>query len=355
MTLTLSHGGPTIFSSSAPSTDALVGTAKGVVRLERTGTGWQVADRTLTDKHVCALLVEPVSGRIFAGAHHGSVHVSDNGGRTWRQSDTGLTQDNVYSLNAFRRADGSVRVYLGTEPAHLFYSDDLGDHWAELPNVRKVASVDKWRFPGPPHVAHLKHINVHPTDPNTIFASIEVGTLLKSTDEGQTWSELGVPYPDIHRCIVPPNNGDRLYVTGGDGLYVSSNGGESWEHWSDRSAAIGSYPDQIVFHPANPDLMFIAAAFASPGSWRENNTSNSRISRSRDGGRTWDILIGPMTAAVEAMTLEAHGDSFTLLAATTSGEVLCSEDGGDTWAMVTDELAPISKGGHYQALELSAV
>jgi photosystem II stability/assembly factor-like uncharacterized protein len=333
----------------------LVGTAKGVVRLQRAADAWRVVDRTLTELHVCALLKEPTSGRVFAGAHHGSVHISDDDGHTWRRSDTGLTQDDIYSLAAFRREDGSTRVYLGTEPAHLFYSDDLGGSWTELPSVRAVESVDKWRFPGPPHIAHLKHINVHPTDPKTIFASIEVGTLLKSRDEGQTWTELNVPYPDIHRCIVPPTNGDRLYVTGGDGLYVSSNGGGSWEHWTDRESATGGYPDQLVFHPANPDLMFMSAAWKSPGSWREHQTSNSRISRSHDGGRTWEQLTDARPASVEAMLLEAHGNTFTLIAATTAGEILTSEDGGDTWNTVIDDLAPISKGGHYQAFELSAV
>ena len=35
MTITLSHGGPTIYRSSAPARQVLVGTIEGVVRIER--------------------------------------------------------------------------------------------------------------------------------------------------------------------------------------------------------------------------------------------------------------------------------------------------------------------------------
>ena len=50
MAITLSHGGPTIYRSSAPSKQVLVGTIQGVVWMERDadGPGWHVARRTLT-------------------------------------------------------------------------------------------------------------------------------------------------------------------------------------------------------------------------------------------------------------------------------------------------------------------
>src|SRR5207237_10464658 len=61
MAITLSHGGPTMYHSAAPSRQVLVGTIEGVVRIERdaSGSGWHVADRALTDKHVHAPLIEP--------------------------------------------------------------------------------------------------------------------------------------------------------------------------------------------------------------------------------------------------------------------------------------------------------
>ena len=69
MAITLSHGGSSIYSSPSPSSQVLVGTIEGVASIERDGGEWRVAHRSLTDKHVHALVIEPDSGTIFAGAN----------------------------------------------------------------------------------------------------------------------------------------------------------------------------------------------------------------------------------------------------------------------------------------------
>ena len=147
MAITLSHGGPTIYRSPAPSQQVLVGTIQGVVCIERDadGPGWHVAHRALTDKHIHALLIEPDSGTIFAGVNHGSIFASSDGGHTWEQRDHGLTEHDVYSLACTRLA-GGPRIFAGTEPAHLFCSDDLGRNWTELPALRSV-DMSQWGFP----------------------------------------------------------------------------------------------------------------------------------------------------------------------------------------------------------------
>jgi hypothetical protein len=105
--------------------------------------------------------------------------------------------------------------------------------------------------------------------------------------------------------------------------------------------------------------MFVAAAQHNPGSWRESHFAGARISRSRDRGRTWEILGNGLPdrlqGNVEAMCLEDHGGgSCSLLAATTAGEVWSSDDSGDTWSLSVTGLAPISKAGHYRNLVAAA-
>ena len=354
MALTLSHGGPTIYRSQARSRHVLVGTIEGVVSIERdaTGPGWRVARRALTDKHIHALLLEPESGTLFAGASHGSIFASSDGGETWEARDKGLTEHNIYSLACARLADG-VRVFAGTEPAHLFFSDDLGHRWAELPAFRSV-DTSRWTFPAPPNVAHTKHINFHPHDPNTLFVGVEQGGLLKSTDAGKTFRVIPGMDDDVHRTLINPLNPDRVYITTGIGMYVSSDGGKTWEQWTDLGHEIGGYPDLLVLHPRRPELMFVASAQKGPGSWRRDHFAGSRISRSTDGGKTWEVLLNRglpdrLRTAFEAMCLDDWGESFSLFAATATGEVWCSDDGGEHWNEVVSGLAPISKGNHYAA------
>ena len=92
----------------------------------------------------------------------------------------------------------SRRIYI--------YSDDLGKSWTELPGLRQVPGVEKWTFPGPPHLAHAKSITFHPKDPNIIHVAVEVGGFLRSTDGGKTWTTIDNINPDAHRVLVPAND-----------------------------------------------------------------------------------------------------------------------------------------------------
>ena len=353
MAIGLSHGGSTIYSSPSLSQEVLVGTKEGVAIIAREGSGWKLAHRALTDKHISAIIIEPESGLTFAGAFHGSIHASPDGGRTWEPRANGLSEANVYSL-ASARINGHTRLFAGTEPAHLFISDDLGRRWSEVPSLRSVPSVPKWSFPAPPHIGHVKHINFEPQNPTTMYASVEVGGLLKSTDAGEHWQEFPSLYEDVHRTMIHPSNPKFLYAVTGRGLYVSPEGGATWDQWTRREDEIGGYPDGFVFRPSDPKTIFMTAAHDAPGTWRTTHFAGARISRSKDGGRSWEVLRNGLPdrlqASIEAFCLEEAGKSSAIFAATTAGEILSSEDNGESWKQIISGLAPISKGGHYRAL-----
>ena len=353
MAIGLSHGGSTIYSSPSLSQEVLVGTKEGVAIIAREGSGWKLAHRALTDKHISAIIIEPESGLTFAGAFHGSIHASPDGGRTWEPRANGLSEANVYSL-ASARINGHTRLFAGTEPAHLFISDDLGRRWSEVPSLRSVPSVPKWSFPAPPHIGHVKHINFEPQNPTTMYASVEVGGLLKSTDAGEHWQEFPSLYEDVHRTMIHPSNPKFLYAVTGRGLYVSPEGGATWDQWTRRENEIGGYPDGFVFRPSDPKTIFMTAAHDAPGTWRTTHFAGARISRSKDGGRSWEVLRNGLPdrlqASIEAFCLEEAGKSSAIFAATTAGEILSSEDDGKSWKQIISGLAPISKGGHYRAL-----
>ena len=351
MTITLSHGGPSIYSSASRSDSVAVGTINGVAFIERNGDGWRVSHRGLEGKHIHAVVVEPTSGTIFAGANHGSIFASADGGHTWEQRDNGLTETDVYSMEA-TVVNGKARIFAGTEPAHLFASDDLGQTWNELKAMRSV-DMSKWGFPAPPHIAHTKHINFHPKDPQTLYVGVEQGGLLKSTDSGETFTVIHGMDDDVHRSVLNPADPDEIFVTTGIGMYYTGDGGANWDQWTDTNHPIGGYPDLLVLHPRNPSLMFVASAEFGPGTWRETGTATSRISKSTDGGRTWTQLkngINEVYTAFEAMCIEDWGgDSFSVFAATATGEVWNSDDGGESWHEILSDLAPISKGAHYES------
>jgi photosystem II stability/assembly factor-like uncharacterized protein len=353
MTLALSHGAETIYASSAPSTRVLVGTIDGIAELERSGDSWSVTRRTLEGQHIHAILFEEESKTWFAGVNKGGVYRSKDDAATWEACNNGLTSTDMYSL-ATAQVNGKTRIFAGTEPVHLSFSDDLGDTWAEMPSMQDVPNMDKWRFPAPPHIGHLKHISFAPGDVSTIYASVEQGGLYVSHDAGASFDEIPGPIDDVHRLVISPTHPERMYTTGGGGLSMSEDAGHTWNNMFGYESEPGGYPDQLVFKPSDPDYMLVSAGEKSPRNWALNKDTRSRISRSRDAGRTWEVLTGGlpdyMTHSIEAMALEESGATTQVFAASTGGEVFWSNDAGDSWQMITDALAPVSKGWHYRGV-----
>jgi photosystem II stability/assembly factor-like uncharacterized protein len=362
MAIGLSHGGSNIYRSPEPSTRVLVGTADGIALIERSSVGWRVAHRALTDQHISAIVFEPESGLVFAGAFSGPVYASADGALTWEERADGIRFRDVYSL-ATTRVNGRARIYAGTQPAHLFYSDDLGRAWHELPAMRDVPTVEQWSFPAPPHVAHTKFVTFDPVDPNVIYACIEQGALLKTEDGGQSWRELNslgfyldpnrkasAEFYDCHKAVVDPRDRNKIFVSGGAGLYVTADGGQYWERWTTPYWAEDVYPDALVMRPRDPDTLVVAAAEHNPRTWRQSHFAGGKVFRTRDGGRTWALLQDGWPAStpeeVGAMALEDWGDSFSVYAATTGGELYVSDDEGDHWQLALTGLSRVSKKGH---------
>jgi photosystem II stability/assembly factor-like uncharacterized protein len=356
MRVLMSIGGPSVFETDAPANEIVIGTANGVVWLQRAGRGepWRETSRALPGMHVSNLAEDPETGRLYVGTHGNGIHASDDGGRTWQRKDRGVAHPNIYSMSVSRGADG-VRVYAGTEPAHLYVSRDRGETWEELASLRSAPTVDKWFFPAPPNIAHVKHITFDPRSADTIYASVEVGAALKSTDGGKTWRQLHGFDDDVHRIMVTAARPDDVFMATGIGVYKSGDAGETWQQLTDRSARI-AYPDQVIIHPEKPDTVFMAGAICGPGSWRESKTADARVARSRDAGKSWQYLEGGLPAHIhgniEGFTLDVWSGGSLLFAGTTDGDVFLSEDEGETWSTIARRIGAVSKGGHHVMLPL---
>jgi photosystem II stability/assembly factor-like uncharacterized protein len=358
----LSPNGQNRISGDAAPTRLLVATIKGisVLERERPGAPWVGRGVRLEGQHCSSLLIEPHRGGVFAGMHSGGIYFSADRGESWEPRANGVTIPNVFCLACAQHGDNTV-LYAGTEPASMFRSDDYGKSWAEQPGVKETKGREKWSFPGPPHKAHTKTMTVDPRHPNVIYAGVEQGDLLKTTDGGANWRVLDDyskptdwTYRDIHLVVVHPENSNELYMTTGMGLYVSQDAGETWKLIVDNSFRIG-YPDHLLVSPRDGDTMFMAGAANDPGKWLSSHRAEGTIARSSDRGRSWTDasrgLPDNRRANIEAMSLAAYPGGFTLFAGTTDGIVLASEDEAQSWTSIAGGLAPVSKSGHYRALQ----
>jgi len=218
----------------------------------------------------------------------GGIYKSTDGGLNWELK--GLEETEVISrivvhpTNPDRIWVAALGHIWDSNPERgLYRTDDGGDSWELVKFVSdKAGFVD---------------LAIHPTDPNVLFASswervrgpyfLQSGgpgsALWKSTDGGDSWTEIGGPgWPtgEFGRIGVAISMSDPkiMYAnveaeayegdSAPNGLYRSNDGGMSWEKMNNTNSR-PFYYSQVRVHPTNPDRVY----------WSTVNVSN-------DGGRT---------------------------------------------------------------------
>jgi photosystem II stability/assembly factor-like uncharacterized protein len=357
----LSPNGDTLCESERAALTLLVATTAAVYEFSRPDAraAWSCRRKDLlAGHHVSALMHEPRSGVLFAGLHfQGGLLASADRGLTWESRNSGVTSEHAYTLHVQYHGERTI-LYLGTEPAMLYRSDNLGRSWTALPALREVSDTDKWFFPR--SVAHVKHIASHRCEPDTLYVCVEQGDLLKSVDAGKSWRQLtSLERPDdkfrrdMHRVTLRKENPRELFLTTGIGLYYSGDAGESWERLTDTRFPLG-YPDPFFIDPRHSNVLYMVGAAANPNpTWAETGTAHPLIMRSADSGRTWEeVMAGirrPVRGNIEAFALHSSEEvGLELFAGTACGELYTSRDGARSWTLISDQIDPVSKGSHFR-------
>jgi photosystem II stability/assembly factor-like uncharacterized protein len=174
----------------------------------------------------------------------------------------------------------------------------------------------------------LMGFSAHPDDPAVLYASGHPqggGNLgvIRSEDGGQSWQQifsgLEGETVDFHAMTVSPADPQRLYGAFQGRLYVTRDGGDSWQ-----AAAAEGLPWQAGFcwgapcltaDPADPDLVYAGTA--------------EGLYHSQDGGESWSLL-SDTAGAVASLAVDPQNNR-RLLAHTERDGIALSEDGGQSW------------------------
>lgn len=354
-TACLSTNATNTFSLAAAPQVLHVATVSGVATLARDASGaWSLSRHALEGDHISALNYNAATGTLIAARIPGGLVRSTDGGASWADSSPGVSEPSTYSLRGFD-VEGKTVLYLGTEPVGLYRSEDGGQSWTDLASVRTAPMHERWQFPSPDHDPHLKTLTVDPRDGAVIYAGVEQGGLLKTTDGGQTWRDLDqfvdyghFVYKDIHQVTLRPGNPDEVVITTGLGIFRSADAGETWTQLTDSGFRIG-YPDQLVYAPDDAQRMFVSGGFATPNFWVEQKTAKGTVMISEDGGQTWRAPASGFPesrANVEALTICGFPGGYEIFAGTTEGEVFVSADKGESWQRIAAGLPAIGKPTH---------
>ncbi|NND70056.1 MAG: hypothetical protein HKN43_00595 [Rhodothermales bacterium] len=189
--------------------------------------------------------------------------------------------------------------------------------------------------------------------------------------EDTTWSHIGWNVFGIAAFAIDPGNKDRIFLAGGNGVFRSLDGGESWKIVTGWEVTEGQ---GIAIDPANPNHVYVATAYGVWSSfdggetWEETNrgfsktyTQNIAVDRIRAGrlvaATDAGIYISERAEAwrrvtddVPIMDIHQSNASPNLWAAATRGRgVWISRDGADSWLEVRSRRV---RGAHIHAVAL---
>ena len=213
----------------------------------------------------------------------------------------------------------------------------------------------EWRNIGPNRGGRSLSSMGSPGRPNEYYFGATGGGLWKTTDGGNTWfpvTDGKITSSSIGAVAVAETNPDIVYIGGGetqlrgsitqgDGVYRSTDGGETWRHVGLRETQAIA---RIRIHPTDPDIVYVAALGHPYG-----DNEQRGIFRSKDGGNSWEKILykSPKAGGVDisidrtnpkviyASLWQVYRRAWKMWGGGPFSGIYKSTDGGDTWTELT--------------------
>lgn len=293
------------FSSSIFDADlAIGGLQDNSTVIYRGGPAWQMTlggDGGMTGFSV----TDP--DLIIASTQYGRLYKSMDGGLRWSP----YNQYNLFQYNRVMSQSGEGVAFVA--PFAQAPSDRSIAYAGRTRVWRSDHYIENWRVPGsatPLDGNPVLTLSVYPGDPDLVWAATVPSSrragVFRSTDGGQTWSNITRNLPDRYPVdiVANPSDPDMAYVVfsgfGTSHLFRTVNGGLSWE---DVGVGLPDIPTSALAVDAfNQDYLYLGNDF---GVWF-----------SPDGGRTWELFSDGMPTAALVMDLSVSIENASIRAVT---------------------------------------
>jgi photosystem II stability/assembly factor-like uncharacterized protein len=244
--------------------------------------------------------------------------------------------------------------YIGMVNGGVWKTTDAGRTWKPIFDDQPTGSIG-W-------------VSVALSDPDVIYVGsgeglprpdLAVGDgIYKSTDAGQTWTHLGLrDAQQIPKIAIDPTNANRLFVAAlghpygpnqERGIFRSTDGGRTFDRVLFVDENTGG--KDVDIDPANPDIVYATLWEQRQGPWENGAWSGTHggVFKSVDGGTTWKPLKqGLPDGIIDAELAVAPSNPkrvyVTAEAAGNGTGIYRSDDAGESWVRSTTDTRPVSR------------
>jgi len=141
----------------------------------------------------------------------------------------------ISAIAGTREPSGKITLFVGAASGGVWKSDDSGTRYRPVFDEQPVQSIGAIAI----DPKNSKNVWVG-TGESWTRNSVSVGDgIYKSTDDGETWTKAGLPNSErISQIVVSPKNPDTVYASvpgalwsdsNDRGLYCTKDGGKTWE------------------------------------------------------------------------------------------------------------------------------
>lgn len=333
-----------IFAGAGSGEGKTRGMYRGGLFRRSPGDGdWQAVSAGLPDHlEVRTIAVHPRDSKIiFVGTQHGPYRSID-GGDHWEA--LGFPDRNAVIWTIAVHPTKPNIVYAGAAPVALYRSTDGGDNWQRLMQAKSPAHCERDGFD-----TRTIRITFDPSRPDDVYAALEVSGVIRSSDSGETWSDMSATLIELaeqphlksnvggrhcghcegmldsHALAISAAAPGTAFLAVRMGIFRSDDRGATW-----HDAGIGRYSPltycrDVIVAPHDPRVMYAAlsqAAFSTAGS----------LYRSDDLAQTWKRIDHGVKAESTVMAVATHPtDPARVYCVTRSGQVIGTEDSGASW------------------------
>lgn len=257
-------------------------------------------------------------------------------------------------INTVKQAGLKVLlIALMMTPSSIFAQDDGENENAKTDELLSAQTFKglKMRNIGPALMSgRIADIAIHPNNPHIWYVAVGSGGVWKTKNSGTTWEAIFDDQSSYSiGCVtIDPHNPKRIWVgTGenvggrhvgyGDGIYLSEDGGRSWENMGLKES---QHISRIIVHPEKPGTIWVAAQGPL---WSKGGQRG--LFKTTDGGETWnnvlnpnkwtgvtDVVIDPRNPdRMYAATWQRHRTEAIYMGGGPGTGLYRSEDGGQNW------------------------